>query len=363
VDSKLKNKITQRIEEGTLRSLSLFTDFTDFYSNDYLGLSQVKLESKVGAIGSTGSRLISGNSIEAIETEKYLADFFKTESALVFNSGYDANLGFFSTVPQRGDVVLYDEYVHASIRDGIRLSFAESFAFKHNEVSDLKKKLDKQKGTIYVVVESLYSMDGDLVPLQEVAQVCSGDNVYLIVDEAHACGVFGNEGRGLVNQFNLEDKVFARVVTFGKAYGLHGACVLGSSELIAYLYNFARSFIYTTALPPEAYLRIQKQIEISRSVDLRNKLRQNISALRKVNPSFWLSSASDSPIQMLRLEDLNKLKLLAVFLQENKIAVKPIYHPTVPKGKEGIRVCVHSFNTTEEITYFNLIVSQFFQKY
>jgi 8-amino-7-oxononanoate synthase len=359
VDSKLRNKIIQREQEGTLRSLSLFTGCSDFYSNDYLGLSKEKNHFESNQFGSTGSRLISGNSKEALDTEAFLADFFHTESALVYNSGYDANLGFFSSVPQKGDLVLYDEYVHASIRDGIRLSFADSFSFKHNDLSDLRKKLLNFSGTTYVVVESIYSMDGDLAPLLELANLCTASNCYLIVDEAHACGILGDGGRGLVNQLNLEKDVFARIVTFGKAYGAHGACILGEQKLIEYLFNFSRSFIYTTALPPESYLRIQQNIQLSLLNGLQNKLQEKIQLLRKQLPALWSSSDSCSPIQMLRLDEVSQLKKMACFLQDNRIAVKPIYHPTVPKGKEGIRVCVHTFNELSEISMFNELIASF----
>ncbi len=239
MDSKLKNKLNKRIEEGTLRSLSSFEGAIDFFSNDYLGLSRVKFESEYPTQnGSTGSRLISGTSKIALSTEEKLATFFGTESAIIYNSGYDANIGFFSCVPQRGDTVLYDEYIHASVRDGIRMSFAESISFKHNDIIDLERKLEKLTGTIYVSIESLYSMDGDIAPLKQIAEICQNHNAYLVVDEAHAAGVFGENGKGLVHQEEIEKAVFARLVTFGKAYGSHGAVILGSKELIDYQINF-----------------------------------------------------------------------------------------------------------------------------
>ncbi len=215
MDSKLKNKLNKRIEEGTLRSLSSFDGFIDFYSNDYLGFAKIKSKSEnTLKYGSTGSRLISGTSNESLIAEEFLADFFNSESSLIFNSGYDANLGFFSSVPQRGDFVFYDEYIHASIRDGLRLSFATSNSFKHNNLVDLELKLSKVHGVKYVVVESLYSMDGDMAPLIEIVELCSKYGAYLIVDEAHSGGVFGELGQGLVSELKLEEKVFARIITF-----------------------------------------------------------------------------------------------------------------------------------------------------
>ena len=357
MDSKLKNKLNKRIEEGTIRSLSSFEGAIDFFSNDYLGLSRVKFESEYPTQnGSTGSRLISGTSKIALATEEKLATFFGAESALIYNSGYDANIGFFSCVPQRGDTVVFDEYIHASIRDGIRMSFADSISFKHNDIEDLKRKIEKNTGTIYVSIESLYSMDGDIAPLKSIAEICEKNNAYLIVDEAHACGVFGENGKGLVNQEVLEEKVFARLVTFGKAFGSHGAAVLGSKELIDYQINFSRSFIYTTALPPDSYNRISNVVDYSENDFNRNKLHEIISYFRKRFNEFNFSSDENSPIQLLEIGNIEKTKELAIKLQESNFGIKPIYSPTVPKGREGLRICLHAFNTTEQIELFYKLI-------
>ena len=234
MDQKLQDKLNKRIEVGTLRSLSSFDGYIDFYSNDYLGFSKLKSTSTASSFGSTGSRLISGTSREALNSEIYLAEYFDSKAALFYNSGYDANLGFFSSIPQRGDLVLYDEFIHASIRDGVRLSFANSKSFNHNDLTDLELKLSHFEGVKYVVVESLYSMDGDIAPLIKISDLCEKFKAYLIVDEAHSGGVFGEKGKGLVYQMNLQSKIFARLITFGKAFGSHGACILTSQNVKAY---------------------------------------------------------------------------------------------------------------------------------
>ena len=350
MDQKLQDKLNKRIQEGTIRSLSLFDDFVDFYSNDYLGLSKLKNEvSEYSSYASSGSRLISGTSKESLNTERNLADFFGVESALVYNSGYDANLGFFSSVPQKGDEVFYDEYIHASIRDGIRLSFASNFSFKHNDLKDLESRISKSTSTKYVVIESLYSMDGDISPLQEIADLCSRYNAFLIVDEAHACGVIGEEGKGFVSLLGLETSVFARVVTFGKAYGAHGACVLGAKNLIEYLINFSRSFIYTTALPPDSYSRILFTVLHPEITARKNRLQEIINYFR--DRIYPLVCASDviSPIQSIRIGNIEKTKAISEKLQRLNIAVKPIFSPTVPIGNEGLRICLHAFNTEDQI--------------
>jgi len=357
MDSKLIDKLNKRKTEGTLRSLSFFDGMVDFCSNDYLGLSTSVTENISNQHGSTGSRLISGNSKEAEQCESFLANYFDSEAALVFNSGYDANIGFFSAVPQRSDVILYDEKIHASVRDGIRLSFARSFSFEHNSLEDLASKLKQIKGVVYIAIESLYSMDGDLAPIEEIAELAEKYGAYLIVDEAHASGIVGENGKGIVDHLSLNSKVFARIITFGKAYGSHGAAILGSLIFKEFLINFARSFIYTTALSPSSYARIKHMVELSQSEIERKKLQENILLFRSLIKLNSISSDVISPIQMIRIGDIEKTKNLSLMLQQNNFAVKPIYSPTVKIGEEGIRICIHSFNTFEEIRNFCKIIN------
>jgi 8-amino-7-oxononanoate synthase len=345
MDAKLIRKLKDRSEEGTLRSLSCFDGGSDFFSNDYLGLARIPFDSLDTNSGSTGSRLISGTSKEALDCELFLADHFESEAALIFNSGYDANLGFFGSVPQKGDTIIYDQLIHASVRDGIKLSNAKSFSFAHNSVTDLEKKIQQSEGTVYVAVESLYSMDGDLAPLKEIAEICQQSNAYFIVDEAHAAGVLG---KGSSVELELQSAIFARIVTFGKAYGAHGAAILGSEELKNYLVNFARSFIYTTALPPSAYRWIQRNCSMD-ITELQQKLHQNIQLFRGTASDELLCSDARSPIQIVRMGSIERTKALAEKLQQQDFAVKPIFSPTVPKGSERIRICLHAFNTEREI--------------
>lgn len=345
MDAKLLDKLKARKQEGTLRSLSCLDGMIDFYSNDYLGLSKQTHLLNHSIAGSTGSRLISGNSVEAERCETFLAEYFGVESSLVFNSGYDANLGFFGSVPQKGDTIIYDQFIHASVRDGIRLSNAKAYSFEHNSIEDLENKIQRAEGTVYVAVESLYSMDGDISPLERIAEICVKYGVYLIVDEAHAAGVFG---KGLVDKLGLSEKVFARLVTFGKAFGCHGAAILGPLALKEFLVNFARSFIYTTALPPSTYTLIQQQCSLD-FVQLQLKLQANIRLFRSNLERFNFKSDERSPIQIVTFGSILKTKQIAEIIQKKGIAVKPIYSPTVNKGAECIRICLHAFNSAEEI--------------
>ena len=349
MDQRLHKKLEDRIEKGTLRSLSSFDGMIDFFSNDYLGLSKEDFSCEISSYGATGSRLISGTTPRMLEIESEIAQIFAVQSSLMFNSGYDANLGLFSSIPQRGDTILYDEFIHASVRDGIRLSHAKTISFRHNDIEDLSAKIERSDGSIYVAVESLYSMDGDFAPIKKLAVLCKSRNAYLIVDEAHACGVFGENGKGLVFELGLSHLVFARLVTFGKAYGSHGACVLGSSDLIQYLYNFARSFIYTTALPESVFERNLKLASSGVASNRRMKLNSNLVYFRSNFYHSGLISNEMSPIQIIEFGSIEATKMVAEKIQALNIAVKPIYSPTVTEGKERLRICIHSFNTKQEL--------------
>jgi 8-amino-7-oxononanoate synthase len=247
--ANIKKALQQRRKNGLFRTLPPEPKGIDFISNDYLGFARLNLlREPEGETGSTGSRLISGNSDFKMEMEEAIAKYHKAPASLFFNSGYNANIGLFSCVPQKNDLVITDELIHASVHDGIRLSYAKHYKFRHNDINDLEDLLQRHSssfGNIYVAVESVYSMDGDEAPLRELIILKKKHkNVFLIVDEAHAIGVFG---MGLCK--GSEKEYFARIYTYGKATGCHGAAIVGSKDLKNYLINFSRSFIYTTALP------------------------------------------------------------------------------------------------------------------
>lgn len=357
LDEYIRAAIQERKLQNTYRSLTVNTLLTDFASNDYLGFARNKSihsltnELPMVSLGGSGSRLITGNTFEYEELEKKIAHFHKAEASLIFNTGYMANIGLLPAIVQRGDTILYDELSHASIRDGIRLSFANAFAFTHNNIKELEKKLKVAKGKIIVVTESVYSMDGDVAPLLEIVKLCEKFKASLIVDEAHATGIYGKNGEGLVVELGIEQKVFARVVTFGKALGCHGAAVLGSKHLVDFLVNFSRPFIYTTALSytsiksiDRAYSELitskNKMIELHQKINYFKLLTQHIS--EKIIPST-------SPIQALVIGHIEKTKQIAKRIREQGFLVKEILSPTVPKGTERIRICIHVFNTEHEI--------------
>jgi 8-amino-7-oxononanoate synthase len=352
--TNIQQKLDSRKAENAFRELKINANLIDFCSNDYLGLSSEKEIHHIDIqmqYGATGSRLISGNHQLTIDTEEYLAEYYKADSALIFNSGYNANLGLFSCIPQRGDTIIYDELIHASIRDGMRLSNVNNYSFEHNNCTSLENKLKNAKGNTYVAIESIYSMDGDEAPLKEIAVICKKYNAALIVDEAHSVGVFGEKGEGLVVQYALEKSVFARVVTFGKAMGCHGAAVLGNQQLRDYLINYSRSFIYTTALPlPSIQVIKNAHSFLSKNIDRKERLKNLIEHFKLSVSSLKLEMInSDSAIHCIIINGNDKVKELSTSIQNKGFDVRPILYPTVPKGKERIRICLHTFNTKEQI--------------
>jgi 8-amino-7-oxononanoate synthase len=357
--NNLLQKLSNRELNGEYRRLVVYPpNGTDFFSNDYLGLAKKKnhheTQDLIAKNGSTGSRLISGNSDLYNQTEAFLADFYQTETALLFASGYLANVGLLSALPQQEDTILFDQYCHASLRDGIRLNRAKSVSFQHNDYQDLEQKLQSIKGNCFVVVESLYSMDGDFCDLKKTNDLCEKYNAYLIIDEAHSTGIYGVYGQGLCANKNL-NRVIARVHTFGKAAGSHGAVVVGSCMLKEFLVNFCRPFIYTTGLPDISLLEIKHAHEkIKYAESERENLRENIFYFQSKIKSSQFSSQfinSVSPIQVLIGEKSFLKEKESVFLQ-NLVLVKAIYSPSVQRNKERIRICLHSFNTKNEMDAF-----------
>lgn len=358
---KLIKKLQDRKSDKAFRSLSSTHNLVDFSSNDYLGFAQSEvifsqahtflIDNNIKENGATGSRLLSGNHSLYSTIENQICDFHKSEAALIFNSGYNANIGLLSCVPQRRDIILYDEYVHASIREGLQLSYAKSYKFRHNDLNDLQDLLERSRevlsdnSELYIVTESVFSMDGDSPDIQSLITLSKSYNAHLIMDEAHAVGVFG---QGLVSE-----SIFARIVTFGKALGCHGAAILGSSQLRDYLINFSRAFIYTTALSPHSLATIKMAYTELGETKNAERLRQNIEHFKTEIQRLNLNTnfiESDSAIHCCIVPGNENVKHVSKQLSTNGFDVRPILSPTVPAGQERLRFCLHSYNTKTEIT-------------
>ncbi|CAD6505398.1 BgTH12-00889 [Blumeria graminis f. sp. triticale] len=390
--SSMASSLASRRKNSALRSLHTSPSSSiDFSSNDFLSLSTSPLlrHTYLDALnrttpsefrlGSGGSRLLDGNSNFAEELEVDLAEFHGGKSALLFNSGFDANSGFFSCVPQRGDVVIHDAYIHASVHEGLKCSRASHVSsFAHNSLVDLKRKLQEfsqldsdiatGKKNVFVAVESLYSMDGDLAPLREIVDLMEEmfpmANGHVIVDEAHSNGLYGEDGRGIICHLGLEDRVLARLHTFGKAMACNGAAIICDPLLREYLINYARPLIYSTSMSFPSLVAIRSVYTMMKrgvTRPLVTHLHELISYLFK-----QLSSLSVLMIHPQTKEVLLRLprepppspifslltpkpRNLAAHFQAAGLVVRPIVPPTVPQGTERVRICLHAGNTFAEV--------------
>lgn len=357
----LENKLETRKRLGNLRQLQVTQDLIDFSSNDYLGLARSpKLAAAVfqewnahashlNGLGSTGSRLLTGNSEYAQDLENRIATFHGYEAGLLFNCGYMANVGLFSAIAGSADIIIFDTQVHASTHDGIRLSKAKAFPFRHNDVEQLESRLRNcfvnRVGIRFICVESIYSTDGSKAPLPEICRLATQYKAHLIVDEAHAIGACGPCGRGLGAEHNLTSQVFAQINTFGKALGTHGAIVLGSNLLKQTLINFARSYIYTTALPFHSLAAIKCSYDLFPSLEYQRKHLQKLSQIfREAYPQ-----GSSTHIQSVPIEGNDAVKHLANKFAQQGFDVRPLLSPTVQRGHEMLRICLHAFNTENEL--------------
>jgi 8-amino-7-oxononanoate synthase len=359
LDDWFEKKLDDRMSSGLFRKLSAPEGLIDFTSNDYLGLARSqklfdRIKERTPSIhaknGATGSRLLSGNSLYTEEVEGRLAATFQGHSALIFNSGYTANLAVLSSIPQRNDTIIYDELAHTCIKDGARLSLAKYYSFKHNDLNDLESKISRAEGKIFIAIESIYSMDGDQCPLRDIVAIAERYNASIVLDEAHSTGVIGDAGSGLAVSKNLQNKIAIRVYTFGKAMGIHGACVVGSKPLINYLINFSRPFIYTTALAPHSIVAIDCAFEFIRANNsLQKILRDRVDFFLSETRSISNRTKSESAIQTIIIPGNEQIRKAAAILHQDGFDVRPILSPTVAAGAERLRICLHTFNTEKEI--------------
>ncbi|OTA83783.1 hypothetical protein M434DRAFT_83676 [Hypoxylon sp. CO27-5] len=400
LDNTLGALLARRKSLGKLRRLTNAPpNSVDFSSNGYLSLSTnpviqeaflSRLQAEVATsenrngirrnsiLGSGGSRLLDGNSSFAESLETKIAAFHNAEAALLFTSAYDANTGLFSSVPQPGDVIVYDELIHASVHEGMRLSRAtKRIPFAHDSISETRsldevlrqlsrdERISSCKTNVFICVEGLYSMDGDVPLLKELVETVDrhlpSRNSYIIVDEAHSVGVFGDNGRGLVCQLGLEDRIWARVLGFGKAMGCAGGVVLCSSITRSYLINYARSLIYTTSMTFTSLISIDVVYDYLMSGQSK-PLRENLRTLihYTYHQLYTLCARLRPGRHILHIEKVPSIspiipvftaspRSLAEHCQRSGFMVRPIVAPTVPAGTERVRVCLHSANTIGQI--------------
>lgn len=356
---RLQDSIEKLKIEEEYRELKKYTGL-DFISNDYLGIATRGILQDISVtlirdnipLGSTGSRLLTGNTETHESAEAFFSNYFDCGDTLIANSGYDANVAVLTALTQRRDIILYDEKVHASIKEGMRLSFANRYSVKHNNWNDLENKVKKHRengtqGNIFYVFETVYSMDGDIPDLKALVDLAQKYEIILIADEVHAFGVFGKKGEGLLQYLNLHKHVAVRIFGFGKAAGTYGAVIAVQDKVIKkYLLNTARAIIYTTALSPFQVEVMKTAVNlIEHNPDWRESLHKNMQTFQKLLPDTVIQS----PILPIIVGNNKKLLHLFKEIQETGFDVGMIRSPTVPKGQERLRIIVHAFNKEEDI--------------
>lgn len=373
--------LSSREKEGLLRRLFSISkrkdgriiidgrEYVDLSSNDYLGLlnhphlihAAKDGISKFG-VSSSASRLMSGDLSLHHLLEERISAFKSKQAALVYSTGYQANIGILSSLVGRQDCVFLDRASHASLVDGALLSGAKLFRFQHNDLDHLELLLKKQRHRfkrVIVATETIFSMDGDRCPLRGIVELRAKYGFSLMVDEAHATGVFGKRGSGIVEDEGLSDEVDIIMGTFGKALGGFGAYVASSSSIIRYLINTSRSFIYSTAPPPSIIAVNLAALDIiEREPDRRRILLQKASSFKERLTSFGLKAKGESQIVPLIIGGIDKVIEFSEFLRENGYWVLPIRPPTVPKGEERVRFSICLFHSDQVLKALMMDISK-----
>jgi len=364
LESRIRERLATLASDNLLRSLAPPAGI-DLASNDYLSLAthpaiveQFAAAARAEGCGSTGSRLLRGERAVFAAVERRFARFKGASRSLYFSSGYLANIGVLATLPQEGDVLLSDERNHASLIDGMRLSRAARIVFRHNDIAEVRGLLADQTvastGVRFVVVESLFSMDGDTAPLAEYAEICRAHGAVLIVDEAHAVGVFGERGTGLIEQAGLDPDGCLSINTAGKALGVAGAFVAGPDWAIDYLIQRARPFVFSTAPPPAVAAALDASLSvIEREPERRRRVLGNARYLRDRLRAVGVA-VPDGTSQIIPVVfgDNERAVLVAAALQRGGFDVRAIRPPSVPAGTARLRISVNAGLATADLDRF-----------
>jgi 8-amino-7-oxononanoate synthase len=329
-----------------------------FCSNDYLGISrserfkQVVLEvlERWGA-GAPSSRSIAGSFLIHKELEEELSEFKGTERALLFSTGYMANLGILTSLVGEGDLILSDQFNHASIIDGARLSRAEIWVYRHRDMNHLEELLKRSGHRRRLIVsDGVFSMEGDIAPLKDLKELSDRYGAILVIDDAHGTGVLGKEGRGIAEHFGLLGQIDVQMGTLGKALGIMGAFVAGEAVLVEYLLNRARTFMYTTSLPPLIVGMVKEALRIMKEEPWRReKLWENTRLFREGAERLGFKVLGETPIVPIVIGDDHLTMRLSAALFELGIYVQGIRPPTVPPGTSRLRFSISALHTKEHI--------------
>ena len=352
---------------GEVRSMLMFG------SNNYLGLANhpfvkefvQKIIEKFGA-GIGGPPLLNGYTALHRELEERLAHLKGTEDALIFSSGYGANVGLVSALMNNEDLVVHDSYSHASFHDGIKMSGAQAVHFSHNDVELLEQTLERTQSMNFkdrfVGVEGVYSMDGDVAPLDKIVPICKRNNAILIVDDAHGTGVMGKKGSGTAEHFGLEDEVDIIMGTFSKTFAVTGGFVAASKSIINYLRFFARSYMFSASLPPTVVATVLAALYVmEKEPELVNKLKDNINYTTQCLTQLGFPANSLTPIFPLRVPVNMNIRDASFKFHQKGIFINSIEYPAVPKSQQRFRISIMATHTKEDIDRLMEAISEIWQ--
>jgi 8-amino-7-oxononanoate synthase len=364
----LNEKLKRLESRGRLRALNLPLGI-DLTSNDYLRMAAhpalrnaaIEFLQSSGDIGAAGSRLLRGHTQAHADLEAYAARFFAAEKTLYFSSGFQANAALFQALPARGDTIIFDALIHASAREGIQNALAQHIRIAHNDIEAFEAALKTAKGQKWIAVESVYSMDGDFAPLSELYDLACRYDAVLIIDEAHATGIYGESGRGLSANLIAADG-YERIITLhtcGKAIGVAGGLVCSNAAVIDTLINGARGFIYSTApLPLQAFL-VQKSLEILSGAE-GDRLREKLFA--RCRQAQKLFGGAGSQIVPIIIGDDMAAIFVAQNLQQKGYDVRAIRPPTVPEDTARLRLSLSAALEEKTLENFAAVLTPLLQK-
>jgi 8-amino-7-oxononanoate synthase len=363
---------TTRVDIRSTKTDEIHHDLLNFASYNYLGLSyrpEVK-EAVIEAVrhygnGASGSPILSGALEVHYELADRLAAFKQKEAVLLFPTGYSVNVGVIAGLMRSGDLIVADQYAHASIVDGMILSKATSRFFRHNKVEDLERKLKRFEGKKLVVVEGVYSMDGDIAVLPDILEVCQRYGARIMIDEAHSTFIYGENGRGVTEYFGLDDEIDIHIGTFSKSLGGQGGYVAGSQKLIDYLRGFSRSRFFSCGLSPVVAAGILKALELFEAEpELRTKLWDNVEFMQKrLRDSGVAVGDSESQVIPIMVSDDARVLEIGETLMREGVYLNPVKYPAVPKHKSRFRMSISAAHSREELEEGAHIITTVLERY
>jgi len=374
--AKKQNFYMRQVISAADREVDIIDPFTNhkkrmlmFGSNNYLGLAnhpyvrnQVKKAIDKFGVGIGGPPLLNGYTNQYRELEEQLASLKKTEDSLLFSSGYSANVGLVSALINHGDLVFYDEYSHASFSDGLRMARAEAISFKHNDMKELETLLNQKNNSsadIFVGVEGVYSMDGDLAPLNEVTSLCKKNKTILIVDDAHGTGVMGETGSGTAEHFGVDNMVDITMGTFSKTFGVSGGFISSSKPIVNYLRYFARSHMFSASLPPVVIAAVLAGLKVIKNEpELKKRLNENVKYAHTGLKELGFNVNPQSAILALGVPETMNIREAAYHFHKAGIFINSIEYPAVPLNQQRFRISLMATHTKDDIDHLLAVIEE-----